>query len=64
VPDRGHERPEPPRSWIARGVRFVSDHPKTSLVIGAGLGAGAEIVAAALVGGALALLWKRDTSKP
>jgi hypothetical protein len=60
------ETQPPPRSWIARGVRFVGDHPKTSLVVGAGLGvaAGAEILAAALVGGSLALLWKTDTSKP
>ena len=45
------------RTPIGRMVDFVGRHPKTSLVVGAGVSllAGAEILAIALVGGAATL---------
>jgi hypothetical protein len=47
------------RSSVGRVLDFVTDHPKTSLVVGAGVSlvAGAEILAAGLFGGAVALLF-------
>jgi hypothetical protein len=45
------------RSAVRRVLDFCGGHPKTSLVIGAGVSAiaGAELLAAALVGGAITL---------
>jgi hypothetical protein len=48
----------PPRGPLARATDLVRSHPKTALLIGAELCllAGAELAAAALLGGAVALL--------
>jgi ElaB/YqjD/DUF883 family membrane-anchored ribosome-binding protein len=53
---------EPARSTVGRVLDFVSDHPKTSMVLGAGVSvfAGAELLAAALVGGAITLAFGRS----
>lgn len=58
--DRPASPPSPnqaERTPIGRMVDFVGRHPKTSLVVGAGVSllAGAEILAVALVGGAATL---------
>jgi len=55
---------EPP-STVGRVFHFVTDHPKTSLLVGAGLSAavGAELIAAALLGGAITLVLKRNRDK-
>ena len=63
------ERPATPtpeeRTPIGRVVDFVGRHPKTSLVVGAGVSlvAGAEIVAIALLGGAATLALGRFRNK-
>jgi len=58
--DRPDNAPNPEgteRTPIGRMMDFVGRHPKTSLVVGAGISlvAGAEILAIALVGGAATL---------
>jgi hypothetical protein len=52
---QNHDR----KSLLGRTFDFVIDHPKTSMLLGAGFSvvAGAEILAAALVGGAITLVF-------
>lgn len=50
-----------PSSRLGSVVGFVRHHPKTSLVVGAGLSffAGMELLAAAMLGGAVTLVFRR-----
>jgi ElaB/YqjD/DUF883 family membrane-anchored ribosome-binding protein len=47
------------KSALGRAWDFMTDHPKTTMIVGAGVSmvAGAELLAAALVGGALTLVF-------
>ena len=47
------------KTMLGRAWDFMVDHPKTSMIVGAGVSlvAGAEILAAALVGGAVTLVF-------
>ena len=60
-PEASHESVVPaPPTRVGRLVGFMRHHPKTSLVVGAGISfmAGAELLAAALVGGAVVLAFR------
>jgi hypothetical protein len=48
-----------PKSMLGRAWDYMVDHPKTSMIVGAGAAAvaGAELIAAALVGGAVTLVF-------
>jgi len=52
--------PPAPTTRVGRVVGFVRHHPKTSLVVGAGLSfmAGMELLAAAMLGGAVTLAFR------
>jgi hypothetical protein len=47
------------KSMLGKAWDFMVDHPKTSMLVGAGVSvvAGAELIAAALVGGAVTLVF-------
>ena len=57
--------PQSTQSTVARALSFVAEHPKTSLVVGAGISAvaGLELLAAGFVGGAIALALRRNGKK-
>ncbi len=54
------------RTVVDQALRLVNDHPKTSLVVGAGVSflVGFELLGAALVGGAVALALGRRRQPP
>ena len=53
------------KTLVGKAFDFVIDHPKTSMLLGAGMSAvaGAELLAAALVGGAVVLVFTPRSSK-
>jgi hypothetical protein len=59
------DAPQSTQSTVARALSFVAEHPKTSLVVGAGISAiaGLELLAAGFVGGAIALVFRGNGKK-